>query len=266
METKICSKCSENKSVYDFYKDNSKKDFLSSSCKLCVKLKTEKYLKENPQLIKLRKQIFYQKNKEQINQKNKVYRGENRDDLIKYSKKYYQENREQLLDNNKVRYFDRKDVYEETNKKYREKNKEKIKKYLIDYQKNNKDKLNQSNRLRKKERLKTDEIFKLKNNVSHRVRMYLKTKSIIKSDNTFNIVGCTPEFLKKHLEIQFIDGMSWENHGYYGWHIDHIIPLSSAKTEDEIYILCHYTNLQPLWAEDNLKKSNKIYSPFKSQM
>jgi hypothetical protein len=64
------------------------------------------------------------------------------------------------------------------------------------------------------------------------------------------------EFLKKHLEIQFIEGMSWENQGK--WHIDHKIPLSSAKTEEEVYKLCHYTNLQPLWAEDNLKKGSKI--------
>ena len=79
-----------------------------------------------------------------------------------------------------------------------------------------------------------------------------------KRNKTFHIVGCPPEYLKEHLETQFVDGMSWNNYGRYGWHIDHIIPLSSAKTEDELYKLCHYTNLQPLWAEDNLKKSNKI--------
>ena len=49
---------------------------------------------------------------------------------------------------------------------------------------------------------------------------------------------------------------SWDNYGK--WHIDHIIPLSSANNEDEVYKLCHHTNLQPLWAEDNLRKSNKI--------
>ena len=77
-------------------------------------------------------------------------------------------------------------------------------------------------------------------------------------NKTFIIIGCIPEYLKEHIENQFTDGMCWENYGLYGWHIDHIIPLSSANTEDEIYKLCHYTNLQPLWAEENMKKSNKL--------
>jgi hypothetical protein len=71
-------------------------------------------------------------------------------------------------------------------------------------------------------------------------------------------LGCSPQFLKEHIEKQFSDGMSWELVGKY-IHIDHIIPLSSANTEEELYKLCHYSNLQPLWAEDNLKKSNKIF-------
>ena len=62
--------------------------------------------------------------------------------------------------------------------------------------------------------------------------------------------------LKDFVISQFKNGMSWDNHG--DWHIDHIIPLSLATTEEEMIKLCHYTNLQPLWAEDNLTNSNKI--------
>jgi hypothetical protein len=60
------------------------------------------------------------------------------------------------------------------------------------------------------------------------------------------------------MEKQFKNEMTWENYGFYGWHIDHIIPLSSAKNEEELYKLCHYTNLQPLWAKENLSKGAKI--------
>jgi len=64
--------------------------------------------------------------------------------------------------------------------------------------------------------------------------------------------------LKKYLEDKFSEGMTWDNKGFYGWHIDHIIPLSSAKNEEDIIRLSHYTNLQPLWGKDNMKKGNKV--------
>ena len=64
--------------------------------------------------------------------------------------------------------------------------------------------------------------------------------------------------LKDHLEKQFTSGMNWNNNTLHGWHVDHIIPLSSAKTLDDVERLCHYTNLQPLWAKDNILKSDKI--------
>ena len=105
-----------------------------------------------------------------------------------------------------------------------------------------------------KKRKKEDVLFKIISDMRNSVNRYLKYKS----KHTFEIVGCTPEFLKEHLGTQFIDGMSWNNRSE--WHIDHIIPLSSAKTEEEIYKLCHYSNLQPLWAEDNLSKGNKVFT------
>jgi hypothetical protein len=69
------------------------------------------------------------------------------------------------------------------------------------------------------------------------------------------LLGCSIEQVRQHLESQFQPGMTWENHGE--WHIDHILPVSSAKTLEELENLQHYTNLQPLWAQDNFIKSNK---------
>jgi hypothetical protein len=134
-------------------------------------------------------------------------------------------------------------------KNFYKKNPEKRKEYRKNY------------KLRKheqrKERRNSDPVFNLINRMRCRIWKYLNVLNITKKNKTFDIVGCSPEFLKKHLENQFTEGMTWELLGEH-IHIDHIIPLSSAKTEDELYKLCHYTNLQPLWAEDNLKKSNKI--------
>jgi hypothetical protein len=71
------------------------------------------------------------------------------------------------------------------------------------------------------------------------------------------ILGCSAKELKNHLEIQFKEGMNWDNYGS-GWHVDHIIPYDTASSVDEVEKLTHYLNLQPLWEEENLKKSNKL--------
>ena len=81
--------------------------------------------------------------------------------------------------------------------------------------------------------------------------------NITKTNKTIEIIGCESFFLKTYLENKFTYGMSWDKFGKE-IHIDHIIPLSSAKNEEEVLKLCHYTNLQPLWSEDNLKKGNKL--------
>ena len=81
-----------------------------------------------------------------------------------------------------------------------------------------------------------------------------------KSDKTENILGCTIEEFIEHLQSLFVEGMTLENNGQCVecWHIDHKIPLASAKNEEEIKKLCHYTNLQPLWSRDNISKNSKI--------
>jgi hypothetical protein len=73
-------------------------------------------------------------------------------------------------------------------------------------------------------------------------------------------IGCDNAELVVHLESQFKDGMSWENYGTRGWHVDHVVPLSSAKTLDDLARVLHYTNLQPLWAKENLSKGARVAS------
>jgi hypothetical protein len=138
------------------------------------------------------------------------------------------------------------------NKRSRENCRERVSKYNSDYQKINKDRINKKNVFRRK----TESIFKLKSLIRSRMYNFITYNNITKRNKTCEIVGCSLEFLKNHIENQFTEGMSWELMGKM-IHIDHIIPLSSAKNEEEVYKLCHYSNLQPLWAKDNLKKSNK---------
>ncbi len=109
----------------------------------------------------------------------------------------------------------------------------------------------------KKQRLKTDALFKLKCNIRTIVRASLKRGFTKKSKKTEEIIGCSFHELKQHFESRFEPWMNWENYGRYngelnyGWDIDHIIPLRTAKTEEELISLNHYTNLQPLCGYTN---------------
>lgn len=141
---------------------------------------------------------------------------------------------------------------------YRKKNKEKMKISRKKYRENNKEKITKYRTYYSNKKRKESDIFRLSDNLRRRINHILKNKKIEKKNSTFEILGCHIDVLLQHLEKQFKEGMTWENHGINGWHVDHIIPLSYGKNEEEIYKLCHYTNLQPLWANENLRKGNKI--------
>ena len=173
-------------------------------------------------------------------------------------KEYYKNNRQKELNRgNKYKSENHKDVLKK-NKKWREENPE----YQSNYSQNNKEKINTRKRKYEKTNRITDPLYKLRKCVRTRLSEFLKTKNIRKKSKTFDIIGCSPIELKEHLEKQFTERMTWENHGFYGWHIDHKIPLDAGKTEEEIYKLSHYTNLQPLWGDMNIKKGRKIIHPY----
>jgi len=158
---------------------------------------------------------------------------------------------------------------EEKIKRYYEDNKEKIKELSLrwrlknpEYMKNWK----QKNKLKTKEhaktyqdkRLKTDPIFKLKLALRVNIGNAFKrgNNQFKKTASTEKILGCTIEEFMIYIENKFTDGMSFDNYGE--WHLDHIIPLAFAKSEESVILLNHYTNFQPLWAFDNLSKGCKI--------
>jgi hypothetical protein len=108
-----------------------------------------------------------------------------------------------------------------------------------------------------KKRKELNPLLKMSYNIRSRIYNAMLRIIVGKKSRTNELIGCSFEECKTHIENKFLEGMSWENYGLYTWHIDHIVPLSSAKTEKELIELFHYTNLQPLWAKDNLSKYNK---------
>ena len=107
-------------------------------------------------------------------------------------------------------------------------------------------------------RYETDPQFKIAVVVRKRVVLALKSRGVSKSKSLCELIGCSIKELKQHLESKFREGMSWENHGE--WHIDHIRPCADfdLTNPDEQKKCFHFSNLQPLWAVENLRKSNKI--------
>lgn len=106
-----------------------------------------------------------------------------------------------------------------------------------------------------RDRLKTDALFRFKNRLRTLLRISIKKQGYTKTSKSYEILGCDHSYFISYIEELFMNGMSWENHGK--WHLDHIKPMSLAKSEEECITLNHYTNFQPLWAKDNLRKSNK---------
>jgi hypothetical protein len=132
------------------------------------------------------------------------------------------------------------------------------KKYIKEYMANpeNKRRLADAANALKRHKVATDPMAALIGRVRARLNMAFRLNGYTKKSKSYEIIGCSYEYLYNHIEAQFVDGMTWDNRNL--WHIDHIIPISHAKSEQDIIKLSHYTNLQPLWAADNIRKSNRI--------
>ena len=153
----------------------------------------------------------------------------------------YKNTKERLCANAKIHYYKYHDNELKRSNKYYQKNKEKINKRIAEY-----------NKLR----YKNDSLIKLKCCLRSRIYSIFKKAGHEKQNISTNLLDIKFEIVKIYIEKQFKKNMTWNNYGQ--WHIDHIIPLSSAKTKKELIELCHYTNLQPLWRIENKLKNNKI--------
>lgn len=197
---------------------------------------------------------YYTLNKEKIKQRKKDFYLKNKDKIKAHSLNYYEKHKEDRLEYNKKWYSDNPKKRYEYQKTYNNKNTDKVKEYKKKYIKNYEN-VRKSN----------DYLFYLRKIIKNNISVGIKKYGYNKKTKTQEILGCSFNEIKQYLESKFEPWMNWGNHGLYsgelnyGWDIDHIIPLSSAKTEDELLKLFHYTNLQPLCGYTNryIKKNNR---------
>ncbi len=247
---KKCSTCKIEKDIIDFHKSKTNKDGLNRECKSCKKA----YQEKSRQMISERGKLWREKNKERLKQVALRWRVENREKLLEDKRRYHLENKDkikQYLKDNYQQRLEKRRVYIEKNKEYLTK---KNQGWCI----KNKDYKRERNKKYLKRRKEENPLLHLKVILCARIRAALKTGGYNSKSTSVKLLGAPLPVVREHLEGKFKDGMSWKNHGTMTWHIDHIIPIHSAKTEEELIPLFHYTNLQPLWAKENWKKGKYI--------
>lgn len=239
---KRCSICKVEKELIDFKKDKRRNDGCSSSCKECIRIKGLEYYYRTKDEFKTRlsenRKRTHQKNKEEENKKSSEYKRKNSQKIKEY------------------------------NKSYREKNKEKCQEISKNYRKNNLTKIKEYQKKYFDDRLKNDNLFKLSHYTRSMIRKSFKRNGYSKKSKAQEILGCSFMEFKLHIESKFETWMNWENYGLYngednyGWDLDHIIPLSSATSEEELIELNHFSNFQPLCSKVNrfIKRGDIIFT------
>jgi len=209
------------------------------------------------------KKKYRLEHKDEISEYNKKWRIKNytphprvrktEEEKTLYRKKYRSENPQKIRDSDKKWYLKNKDKVSKWGKEYRLKNKDKIFKQRKEYREKNKDKRN----LYLKKQYNSNIQFKLRIILRGRLNKALKNNQ--KIGCAIRDLGCTISELKFHVEGQFQQGMSWDNWKFDGWHLDHRIPLAFYDLTDRKQFLkaFHYTNLQPLWASENMSKNGR---------
>ena len=239
MNTKKCNKCGEIKPLAEFNNTKRAGDGKQTQCRVC----SRQYYYDNKETALRSQKKRYQANKETI---------------LGQQKKYYQANKETILEKQKQCYQANWEVIAERKKQYYQANKDAAADYSKEYRKKNWDALLKYKRQYKKQRRATDPLFKLVGNIRARIGSSFRNGGFNKKSKTAAILGCTFKEYYKHIESQFKDGMSWQRMDEI--HIDHRLPLSAANTEAELLVLNHHRNLQPMWAAENLAKSDS-YCP-----
>jgi len=255
METKICNRCGIEKNIEEFTIEKGK---YRNPCKECRNKYLKEYHLKNKEKANKNSREYYKNHKEKMNEQSREYGRRNREKLKLKRRIYDKKNEEKVKNRRKKYYKDNKEIILKKDKQYYLKNKEKIRiRNLIYFNKNRKRLMsikNEKNKIRRK----TDDIYRLKCQVREMLKDSFSRKSKKKNKHTEEILGCSIEFFIDYLLNTYKNnyGIEWDKKEKV--HIDHIIPLKTANTEEEIIKLCHYTNLQLLKAKDNLKKNAKL--------
>lgn len=248
MDTKVCKKCGIEKSLTEFRKSYNKKIdkyYYRSECHDCELNYGRQYELTRPDRTEYKREYskkYREQHKEELAENNKKYRSEHKDELSQKSKDYYEKTKDDRIRKQKDYYQNNREKIIDYHHKYNRDNSEILVKKAYEYQ---------------KYKVSTDEFYKFKRLIRDCVLKSFKRTNHRKNSFAKDIIGTDFETTWEYLKETWKKNYGTEYNGEL-YHIDHIIPLSTAKTEEDVIRLCHYTNLQLLKPEDNLEKSDNL--------
>lgn len=235
--SKICKTCGQEKENSEFYHDHHTRDGLQPECKMCLNKRSKAWAAANPEKVLKSLEKYRTKNKDIERERMRKWHAENPEKVKESTKRWHQANHKRVMEKHRI---------------WKAANLDKVRANYI------------RQNIKKRSTIKG----RLNNNISTAIRHSLK-KGVKAYRSWESLVGYTVEELRIHLESQFDDAMTWENHGTY-WHIDHKIPLAAfyfEKPEDPDFKRCwSLRNLQPLEAIENIRKGSKVDEIFKQSL
>lgn len=253
METKVCNKCGLEKKIDEFElrTDTHKR---RNTCLECRRAYCRQWHSDNKEHVKK----YREDNREYIQERSKEYYKNHRDKLIDYSREFRNNNPDYVSEYNKKYNKTHKEERKKYNKQYNIDNKEQILEYKKQYHQEHKEYENEYAKKMHAFKKVTDKKYVLRVRMRNLIKHSFERQGYSKKSHTYEIIGTDYDTFYNHLLQTFLKNYGYEWDGKEEVHIDHIIPLSTANSEEEIIALCNYKNLQLLKAKDNLDKSNKI--------
>lgn len=253
--TKFCNTCQQEKDVSEFYIAKTNKDGYSSQCKECIKARQTKYNISHREELRKKDAQYRKENYDKIriretSVERKAYLKQYREEHREYANNYYQQNKEKIRKQARERYQQNRDKRRQYSSQYYYDNIEKSKQYQKSY------------RLKNAEQIKAYDRQRHERNRLSRILSYQIWRSLkdIKAERHWeSLTAFTLQELKEDLESKFQPGMTWENQGKEGWHIDHIIPQDvffpfESENDEKFKICWSLYNLRPLWCKENLNR------------
>lgn len=243
MHTQKCKKCGSEYPFSDEYFCRDGKRKLTLLCKECKRKYNREYYASHLQEAKERHAQYYSQNRDSVLQKQKNYYQENKKRIVARNEEYQLAHKEQHSKSRKKCDLKHRDQYSAQAKKYREEHIDEYRKYQREYY---------------HERYKTDAVWRFSKSVRSNIRDCFKRNGCEKNSKTEELLGISQKEFCNYLLKTYADQYGEEWDGKTPVHIDHITPIASAKSKEDIIALCNYKNLRLLKAEDNLRKGSKI--------